>query len=162
MNEIEIASTLLKSFKISPNQAEKVGIKVKKDGQKRTAFDFLGQSHDNINKLTKLLPEIKRIKLKTLLQLSNIAKYEVYISRQMVEIEEFKKYESIKIPKDIDYKKIKGLSNEALSKLELVRPLNLLHASRIEGITPASMTLINLFLKRNRLVTKERNAKKTA
>lgn len=80
----------------------------------------------------------------------------------MVEIEEFKKYESIKIPKDFNYKKIKGLSNEALSKLELVRPLNLLHASRIEGITPAAMTLINLFLKRNRLVTKERNAKKTA
>ena len=162
MNEIEIASTLLKSFKISPNQAEKVGIKVKKDGQKRTAFDLLGQSHDNINKLINLFPDITRIKLKTLLQLSNIAKYEVYISRQNVEIEEFKKYESIKIPKDINYKKIKGLSNEVLSKFELVRPLNLLHASRIEGVTPAAMTLINLYLKRNRLVIKERNAKKTA
>ena len=68
MNEIEIASTLLKSFKISPNQAEKVGIKVKKDGQKRTAFDLLGQSHDNINKLINLFPDITRIKLKTLLQ----------------------------------------------------------------------------------------------
>ena len=116
----------------------------------------------NKNKLISLYPDINRIKLKTLSQLSNIAKYEVYINRQMVEIEEFKKYESIKIPKDINYKKIKGLSNEALSKLELVRPLNLLHASRIEGITPAAMTLINLYLKRNRLVIKERNAKKTA
>ena len=94
MNEIEIASTLLKSLKISPNQAEKVGIKQKKDGQKRTAFDLLGQSHDNINKLINLFPDIARIKLKILFQLSNIAKYEVYISRQKVETEEFKKYES--------------------------------------------------------------------
>ena len=77
----------------------------------------------------------------------------------MVEVEESKQYESIKIPKDIDYKKIKGLSNEVLSKFELIRPLNLLHASRIEGVTPAAMTLINLYLKRNRLTIKEKNAK---
>ena len=68
-----------------------------------------------------------------------------------------KKYESIKIPNDIDYRKIKGLSNEILSKLELIKPMNLLHASRIEGVTPAAMTLVNLHIKRKRLLKREKN-----
>ena len=49
--------------------------------------------------------------------MSNIAKYEVYIDRQQAEVEATKKYESIKIPNDLEYKKIKGLSNEILTKL---------------------------------------------
>ena len=89
--------------------------------------------------------------------MSKIAKYEVYIDRQRVEVEATKKYESIKIPNDLEYKKIKGLSNEILSKLELIRPTNLLQASRIEGVTPAAMTLVNLYIKRKRLVQREKN-----
>ena len=104
-----------------------------------------------------LWPAIKDIDLKTINQLSNIAKYEVYIDRQKAEVLEAKKYESIRIPNDIDYKKIKGLSNEVLSKLDLIRPMNLLHASRIEGVTPAAMTLVNLHIKRERLVHREKN-----
>ena len=57
----------------------------------------------------------------------------------------------------MDYKKIKGLSNEILSKLELIRPMNLLQASRIEGVTPAAMTLVNLHIKRKRLAQREKN-----
>ncbi len=157
MEDIKYAINFLKSLKITPNQAEKVGIKVKKDGKKRTAFDLLGQSFTNIEKMFLIWPAIKGIDLKVINQLSNIAKYEVYIDRQKAEVEETKKYESIKIPNDIDYKKIKGLSNEILTKLELIRPMNLLHASRIEGVTPAAMTLVNLHIKRIRLVKSEKN-----
>ena len=157
MEDIKDAMFFLKSLKTTPNQAEKVGIKVKKDGKKRSAFDLLGQSSTNIVKLMLIWPTIKDIEPKVINQLSNIAKYEVYINRQKAEVEETKKYESIKIPNDIDYKKIKGLSNEILSKLDLIRPMNLLHASRIEGVTPAAMTLVNLYIKRKRLVQREKN-----
>ena len=157
MKDIKDATFIVKSLKITPNQAEKVGIKLKKDGKKRTAFELMGQSILNIKKIQILLPSIKEISLKTLNQLSNNAKYEVYIDRQKGEVEETKKYETIKIPKDIDYKKIKGLSNEILSKFELIRPMNLLHASRIEGVTPAAMTLVNLHIKRQRLAQREQN-----
>lgn len=157
MEDIKDAMFFLKSLKTTPNQAEKVGIKVKKDGKKRSAFDLLGQSSTNIEKLMLIWPTIKDIEPKVINQLSNIAKYEVYINRQKAEVEETKKYESIKIPNDIDYKKIKGLSNEILSKLDLIRPMNLLHASRIEGVTPVAMTLVNLYIKRKRLVQREKN-----
>ena len=157
MKDIKVAILFLKSLKISPNQAEKFGIKVKKDGKKRTAFDLLGQSSANLEKLKIIWPSISDIDFKVINQLSNISKYEVYIDRQKAEVEETKNYESIKIPSDINYKKIKGLSTEILSKLELIKPMNLLHASRIEGVTPAAMTLVNLYIKRERLLKREKS-----
>ena len=157
MQDIKDAMILFKSLRITPNQADTVGIKVKKDGKKRTAFDLLGQSSENIEKMKLIWPDIVNIDFRIINQLSNIAKYEVYIDRQKAEVEATKKYESIKIPNDLDYKKIKGLSNETLSKLELIRPMNLLQASRIEGVTPAAMTLVNLHIKRKRLAQREKN-----
>ena len=157
MQDIKDAMILFKSLRITPNQADTVGIKVKKDGKKRTAFDLLGQSSENIEKMKLIWPDIVNIDFRVINQLSNIAKYEVYIDRQKAEVEATKKYESIKIPNDLEYKKIKGLSNEILSKLELIRPTNLLQASRIEGVTPAAMTLVNLYIKRKRLVQREKN-----
>ncbi len=157
MQDIKEAMIIFKSLKISPNQADRIGLKVKKDGKKRTAFDLLGQSPENIEKMKLIWPDIVNVDFKVINQLSNIAKYEVYIDRQKAEVEAIKKYESIKIPNDLEYKKIKGLSNEILTKLELIRPTNLLQASRIEGVTPAAMTLLNLHIKRKRLFQKEKN-----
>ena len=157
MQDIKDAMILFKSLKISPNQAEKIGLKVKKDGKKRTAFDLLGQSPENIEKMKLIWPDVVNVDFRVINQLSNIAKYEVYIDRQKAEVEAIKKYESIKIPNDLEYKKIKGLSNEILTKLELIRPTNLLQASRIEGVTPAAMTLLNLHIKRKRLFQREKN-----
>ena len=157
MQDIEDAMILFKSLKITPNQAERIGLKVKKDGKKRTAFDLLGQSPENIEKMKLIWPDVVNVDFRVINQLSNIAKYEVYIDRQKAEVEAIKKYESIKIPNDLEYKKIKGLSNEILTKLELIRPTNLLQASRIEGVTPAAMTLLNLHIKRKRLFQKEKN-----
>ena len=157
MQDIKEAIIFFKSLKISPNQAERIGLKVKKDGKKRTAFDLLGQSPENIEKMKLIWPDVVNVDFKVINQLSNIAKYEVYIDRQKAEVEAIKKYESIKIPNDLEYKKIKGLSNEILTKLELIRPTNLLQASRIEGVTPAAMTLLNLHIKRKRLFQKEKN-----
>ncbi len=157
MQDIKDAMIFFKSLRLTPNQAEKVGIKVKKDGKKRTAFDLLGQSSENIEKMKLIWPDIVNFDFRVIKQLSNIAKYEIYIERQKEEVEATKKYESIKIPNNLDYKKIKGLSNEILSKLELIRPMNLLQASRIEGVTPAAMTLVNLHIKRKSLVQREKN-----
>ena len=157
MQDIKEAMILFKSLKITPNQAERIGLKVKKDGKKRTAFDLLGQSPENIEKMKLIWPDVVNVDFRVINQLSNIAKYEVYIDRQKAEVEAIKKYESIKIPNDLEYKKIKGLSNEILTKLELIRPTNLLQASRIEGVTPAAMTLLNLHIKRKRLFQKEKN-----
>ena len=154
MQDIKEAMILFKSLKISPNQADRIGLKVKKDGKKRTAYDLLGQSPENIEKMKLIWPDVANVDFRVINQLSNIAKYEVYIDRQKAEVEATKKYESIKFQM-IWIKKIKGLSNETLSKLELIRPMNLLQASRIEGVTPAAMTLVNYIKKR--LAQREKN-----
>jgi tRNA uridine 5-carboxymethylaminomethyl modification enzyme len=70
------------------------------------------------------------------------AKYAVYLDRQAADIAAFKHNETLHIPADLDYARLPGLSNEARSRLEAVRPCTMGQASRIEGLTPAALTLL--------------------
>ena len=74
-------------------------------------------------------------------------KYEGYIKRQLKEIEKFKNLERIKIPEDFDFTKVHGLSNELKEKLSAIMPSSLGQASRIDGITPAALSVIMISLK---------------
>ncbi|MFO7606624.1 MAG: tRNA uridine-5-carboxymethylaminomethyl(34) synthesis enzyme MnmG [Desulfurivibrionaceae bacterium] len=75
-------------------------------------------------------------------------KYEGYIKRQQEQVERFRKFESIALPEDLDYAAIPGLSAEVVEKLTLIRPLNLGQASRISGITPAAISILQVQLKK--------------
>lgn len=77
------------------------------------------------------------------------AKYAGYIERQKVDIERVRRYETLKLSRDLDYEQIKGLSNEARQKLSQIKPETLGHASRIPGITPAAISLLLIHLKKN-------------
>jgi len=79
------------------------------------------------------------------------AKYAGYISRQKDDIARLKRSESTLIPNDFDYSVIDGLSNEAKAKLMQVRPTSLGMASRIQGVTPAAISLLLIFLKKRQL-----------
>ena len=74
-------------------------------------------------------------------------KYEGYIKRQLKEIEKFKNLERMKIPEDFDFKTVHGLSNELKEKLSAIMPSSLGQASRIDGITPAALSVIMISLK---------------
>lgn len=74
-------------------------------------------------------------------------KYEGYISRQLREIEKFRHLENMKIPENFDYRRVHGLSNEMKEKLSAVRPASLGQASRIDGITPAAISVLMVALK---------------
>jgi len=74
--------------------------------------------------------------------------YSGYYAKQEDDIEVFKKDENLKIPENIDYSKISGLSNEIRQKLELIRPKTFGQASRIEGITPSAINLLLTYSKR--------------
>lgn len=74
-------------------------------------------------------------------------KYEGYIKRQLSEIEKFKNLERMKIPEDFEFTKVHGLSNELKEKLSAVRPTSLGQASRIDGITPAALSVLMIALK---------------
>lgn len=74
-------------------------------------------------------------------------KYEGYIKRQMLQVNQFKKMEEKLLPENIDYNKISGLRIEARQKLDKIRPENLGHASRITGVSPADISVLLVYLK---------------
>lgn len=146
-NRIEEGKKLLKSFIITPNELEKFNIDIKKDGVKRTAYELLGHSNITIDKLKAVFPKINEIDIETQEQLSIEAMYEPYIKRQSQDIELLEKEKKMLIPTDFDYDSIGGLTNEVKEKLKLHKPYNIEVASRIMGITPASIINIMIALK---------------
>ncbi len=85
------------------------------------------------------------------LQLEVQAKYAGYIDRQEREIAKHAKQESLRLPEDIDYGVVDGLSNEARQRLQISRPATLGQASRLEGMTPSAVSLILIHLKKRQL-----------
>jgi len=81
-------------------------------------------------------------------QASILIKYDGYIKRQMEQVERSKHREDTKIPDDFDYQAIPGLSNEVKEKLSRIRPISLGQASRVSGITPAAISIIQVYLKK--------------
>jgi tRNA uridine 5-carboxymethylaminomethyl modification enzyme len=79
------------------------------------------------------------------------AKYSGYIDRQQNEIERLQRHENTELPINMDYKNVRGLSNEVREKLEQARPGNLGQAARISGVTPAAVSLLLVHLKRSGL-----------
>jgi len=77
-------------------------------------------------------------------------KYEGYIHRQSHDVDNFKRLESRRIPPDFNYTSVKGFSREVLEKLQRVRPHSVGQASRIEGVTPAAISLLQVALERSR------------
>ncbi len=77
-------------------------------------------------------------------------KYQGYIDRQMQEVEKFKRLEGRRIPDDVDYQTIPGLSNEVRQKFSAIRPHSIGQASRISGVTPAALSILLVYLERRR------------
>ena len=85
------------------------------------------------------------------LQIEVRAKYQGYIERQQREIDKHAKQESLRLPLDIDYSEVDGLSNEARQRLESTRPVTMGQASRLEGITSATISLLLIHMKKRTL-----------
>ena len=84
-------------------------------------------------------------------QIEISARYQGYIARQQQEIEQLKKHEQMSIPLDFDYSQLPSLSNEIRQKLQQVRPATLAQAGRIQGVTPAAVSLLLVHLKKHQL-----------
>ena len=82
------------------------------------------------------------------------AKYSGYIARQEDEIQRSQRYEATRLPEDLDYAQVRGLSTEVSQKLAQTRPATLGQASRISGVTPAAVSLLLVYLKKRRLLEK--------
>ena len=85
------------------------------------------------------------------LQIEVQAKYAGYIDRQKREIAKHAKQETLRLPEDIDYARVDGLSNEARQRLEATRPVTIGQASRLEGMTPSAVSLLLIHLKKRQI-----------
>ena len=87
-------------------------------------------------------------------QLEIQAKYSGYIARQEDEIQKSQRYEATRLPADIDYAQVRGLSAEVSQKLARVRPVTIGQAARVAGVTPAAVSILLVYLKKRRLLKK--------
>jgi tRNA uridine 5-carboxymethylaminomethyl modification enzyme len=142
------ARALLESLSLTPNEAARHGLKVNCDGARRTAYDLLALPGVSIGSLRAIWPELGGIAPKAAAQIEIDAKYAVYLDRQTKDIEAFRRDEALTIPDDVDYALLPGLSNEIRARLDLIRPRTMGQAGRIEGMTPAAMTLLAAKLRR--------------
>jgi tRNA uridine 5-carboxymethylaminomethyl modification enzyme len=136
------ARDLLQSFSLSPNEAARHGLKINHDGLRRTAFDILGLPDVSIASMQAIWPGFADISAKIAQQIEIDAKYAVYLERQAKDIEAARRDEALTIPDNLDYSLFRGLSNEIRGRLNMIRPSTMGQASRIEGMTPAAMTLL--------------------
>ncbi len=150
MARIAIARELLTTLTVTPSEAQKKGLPVNQDGIRRSAFDLLSYPNVTFEGLTDIWPELKDIDPAIAEQVATDALYAVYLDRQMADIEALKRDEALSIPDGFDYEAIIGLSNEVRQKLIDIRPATLGQASRMDGMTPAALTLILSHLKRQR------------
>ncbi len=138
----------LKDNYLTPNQAKKFEIKIAMDGVKRSCLEIMGQRKVNMSKIRQVFTRIPLFDSTIEKQVEIDAHYLGYLSRQRRDIVSFKKDEGLKIPKNINFDSLSGLSNEIKSKLRLIRPATLGQALRIDGVTPAAAILILSHVKR--------------
>nr|WP_234644125.1 tRNA uridine-5-carboxymethylaminomethyl(34) synthesis enzyme MnmG [Allorhizobium ampelinum] len=150
-HQIDDTINMLETRKLTPNEAAAVGIPVNQDGRRRTALELLAYPDISIADLSRLWPELAALDSKVAEAVEIHATYAVYMDRQNADIAATKRDEDRLIPKDFDYASLSGLSNELKQKLEKTRPENLSQAAKVEGMTPAAISLLIAFLNKGML-----------
>jgi tRNA uridine 5-carboxymethylaminomethyl modification enzyme len=147
MAALEAAKALAKSLSLTPNEAGRHGLALNKDGQRRSAFELLAYPEVGWSEVRCIWPELSSIDPGIAVHLEIDAKYEVYLKRQVADIDSFRRDECVELG-EIDYTAVPGLSNEARSKLEAARPRTIGQASRLDGVTPAALGILTSYLRR--------------
>lgn len=139
---LEAAKSRLRSRSYTPRDLLKIGLGVSQDGSRRDGFALLSLPDVDFQTVIQLDEGLSDIDGQIQQQLEREAAYVHYIDRQSQDVEVMRRDETKSIPLDFNYMAIEGLSSEVKSKLTTVRPANLAQAGRIEGVTPAALTLI--------------------
>ena len=149
MAALAAARDFARSVSLTPNEADRHGLALNKDGQRRSAFALLSHPNIAIADLAKIWPRFGDLPPKIAEQVEIDAKYDVYLSRQVADIAAYRRDESLELPDGLDYSQLRGLSHEVRQKLDAARPRTIGQAARMDGITPAALTLLVAHLKRN-------------
>jgi tRNA uridine 5-carboxymethylaminomethyl modification enzyme len=150
ISALTAARDFAKSVSLTPSEAKRHGLKLNQDGQRRTAFELLSYPDISTRELAAIWPQLGNLAPKISEQLETDAKYDVYLTRQAADVESYRRDEAITLADDFDYAALAGLSNEAKQKLAAHRPRTIGQAARIDGVTPAALTLLVAHVRRGR------------
>jgi tRNA uridine 5-carboxymethylaminomethyl modification enzyme len=139
---LDAARARLDALNLTPTEAERHGLSLNRDGIRRSAFQLLSYPEITWERIAAIWPDLAAVPPAVAERLRTDATYAVYLDRQQADIAAFRRDEAIRLPPTLDYGRIAGLSNELRAKLEGVRPHTLGQAARIEGVTPAALTLL--------------------
>jgi tRNA uridine 5-carboxymethylaminomethyl modification enzyme len=139
---LDAARARLDAVSLTPSQAAAHGIVLNRDGIRRTGFQLLAYPEIGWSDLAAVWPDLAEVAPRIADRMKTDATYAVYLDRQDADIAAFRRDEAVRLPAGLDYAAISGLSNEMRVKLETVRPGTLGQAARIEGVTPAALTLL--------------------
>jgi tRNA uridine 5-carboxymethylaminomethyl modification enzyme len=147
MTALNAAKGLAKSLTLTPNEAARFGLALNRDGHRRSAFELLAYPEIGWAEVRGIWPELSAIESSVAVHLEIDAKYDVYLKRQVADVDAFRRDEGL-ILGDIDYRVVPGLSNEARSRLEAARPRTVGQAGRLDGLTPAALGILAAYLRR--------------
>jgi tRNA uridine 5-carboxymethylaminomethyl modification enzyme len=150
LEKLNKANGLFNRLTLTPSEARKYGLKLNFDGQRRNAYELLSYPDIEFEQLAAIWPELHTLEAPIADQIQIEAKYAVYLDRQQAAIMACEREEQALIPQDLTYEDFPGLSSELRDKLSRARPQNIGQASRIEGMTPAALSLLLLHIKRSR------------
>jgi tRNA uridine 5-carboxymethylaminomethyl modification enzyme len=140
----------LDRLSLTPQQAAGYGLQLNHDGLKRSAYQLLSYPDIGYERLADIWPELRAVGSGIASRLTADAVYAVYLDRQSAEIQSYQRDQSLKVPDDLDLEGISGLSSEIKLKLASQRPADIAQAARIEGMTPAALTLLAAHARRRR------------
>lgn len=146
--EMLVARERLAALRLSPNEAAGKGIRINQDGVRRTAYDLLAYPDIDFARLAAVWPELEIFSPRVRDAVEIEASYAAYMNRQEADIAEARREEERGIPAGFDFSALPGLSIELQQKLAVARPSNLAQAARVDGMTPAALTLLLAYLKR--------------
>ncbi len=135
---------------LSPAEAAKAGFRVNPDGQRRDLMQLLAYPDITFDDLARIWPDISAWPAVVREQVEIEAGYAGYLDRQAADVAAFRRDEDLRLPTDLDYAAVGGLSFEAREKLTAIRPLTLGQAARIEGVTPGAITALLAHVRRAR------------
>ncbi len=142
LTAIEQGRQLAKSLSLTPTEAQAKGLSVKADGQRRDALQLLAYPKMTLKRLAAIWPELGEIEPQAAEQLEIEAVYAGYLERQEADVIAFRRDEDLRLPANLDYASIGGLSNEVRQKLAAAKPVTLGQAGRIEGVTAGALTAL--------------------
>jgi tRNA uridine 5-carboxymethylaminomethyl modification enzyme len=140
----------LQDLWLTPQQAGVVGLQLNRDGLRRSAYQILSYPDVGFERLAEIWSGLAAYSPAVTARVTADAVYAVYLDRQSAEIDAYRRDQALKVPEDLDIETISGLSNELKAKLVSERPADLAQAGRIEGMTPAALTLLAAHARRGR------------